>query len=398
MKKSNLFLLRGIYAVVIVIVALVLWLTIQRMSGPPIHIEGGVGQLVFSPNGKFLAVATSIGNFPRPQYVAYVFDVEKCQQVVKFNPGGSACAWNSDGSSFALARIVHPDRSSGLQTRGEPLTIEVWDATTWMLSQTLRIPSISTNISPSIQSLFFDEKNNLFATTHINEFARYNQDSREWADNLLCWRVSTVESGKYSEPAVLVDAGAGVFGAASCTIKGGTRLAISRASLDSPIEIHRMQEHGNGMPSLLLEFTLPAMKYADIRFTPDGRYMVAADFDQFRLYHMLDDHAELLIQTVQQSYLFLGDAWHLVAVSGDSYYVAYTSGIPGKVTVVRTIDGRVEYELENRPSAVAISPDGCLLAAAIKDENGIRFYSIPNARFREMPAKESEVRDHNARD
>lgn len=329
--------------------------------------------LEYSPDGKHLTAITNDSELVRPHYTTHILDAEGEKKLFTMEPGGAVGAWNSDGTLFAAARAVFPMSIDQWSDELSTPAIELWDTKDWTAKQTLQIPRLPDGIL-DVGCVCFDRFGNVYAATHPSG------DWHDWSNRARMWSAPNPRKAAYDETSTEIG-DASAVSITSGLVGEDARLVIGYAG-EEPIQVFRGRQDSNGDVVFTKEYTLPAMKHAYVRLTPDGQFLCAANGDEFYLFKLLEVRAEKLVEIREQSYQWNFFAFTPSGVSHDGRHVAHLWSMPGIVRVFDTSDGETVLSLPHA-TPFAISPDSKKIAYV--NEGRIAFRRIPlvAAQFRD---------------
>jgi hypothetical protein len=230
----------------------------------------------FSPDGQTLAVVTYRDPEEEPGRGTRIYRVSDGKLLHELAGGGLRCAWNWDGSLFAVARDNWPD-------------IEIWDARTWTLSNRLMLLEPAKGRPKSeaaIRSLFcsgpcFDRPGNLYVVEWNEHFAR---DRKVLPDGIP--RATVWWNGGKNRREIDAD-----FGVSAASSGDETRLVCS-----DKVKILRIGKTQNGSGTIGREYyEVPEIGgLSSVSVTADGKYLAARDSEKCYLFQLFDDHAKLI--------------------------------------------------------------------------------------------------------
>jgi WD40 repeat protein len=331
----------------------------------------------FSPDGRNLAVVTNENGFGGAKEIqrTRVYRVPDGKVVHEIENGAWMCAWNSNGSIFAVA-----------SPNGEEFDLR--DAQTWVRKNRLSVgfseydKRTKVLIGTTVLALCFDHRGSLYtavsADTDIGgNVAPFDRAKVWWKASDGKGQIKAEQLGTFRSP----------YDLSTAFLGPDTRVAISCLDPETPVEILRIRKGPTDNRIVQREYELSDLGsphsesvFPAIRLTSDGQYLVVRTRERCRLYRLFDDHAELLRSREDE---IEGHATSRVLgcvldVSLDGRLAAYSS--TDRAEVIRLPDGESLFEVRQVLSPIALSPDERLLAVADREQKSIRFYNIPQSR------------------
>jgi hypothetical protein len=323
--------------------------------------------LHFSPDGHQLAVVLeSIVTGENLKQWTRIYGVPDGKVLLEIANGNRRCAWSQNGSMLAVLHGIGVD-------------FDLWDTRTWTRKQRVHLTVLDDMIrfgtirpdDPNmlwVKRLCFDQHANLYVVQ--NSVA----GELELPPHLVRPHAWWNEAGHLVEGESIgtVPATPTQYDISAASVGRETRLAIAYCSgppRSCRTEILRVHMDAGGKRTVGREYQLP--EGGTVCLTPDGQYlaMLNRSFCLFRLY---DSHADLVYSRAVQPAMHTGSE---IDVSLDGRLAAYASR--GQVDVVRIPDCRCMLVVRQSAHAIALSPDGRLLAVADPDRESIRCYRIP---------------------
>jgi hypothetical protein len=125
-------------------------------------------------------------------------------------------------------------------------------------------------------------------------------------------------------------------------------------------------------------FSLPNLDWAYVAMSADGRYLAVRTQTMCAAYELLEDRAQLLRswrdplhgETAPTAWWW----WQAVEMASKAPIAAYSSNRHVKVCRLPSCESVLDLQLEWEPYAIALNPDGTVLAIANADRQNICFY------------------------
>jgi hypothetical protein len=323
--------------------------------------------LHFSPDGRQLAVVLeSIVTGENLKQWTRIYDVPDGNVLQEIANGNRRCAWSPNGCMLAVLHGIGVD-------------FDLWDTRTWTKKQRLHLTVLddmirSGTIRPDdqnmvwVQRLCFDQHANLYVVE--NSVA----GELELPPHLVRPHAWCNEGGHLvgGESIGTVPEISTQFDISAAPVGSETRVAIAYCSgppRNCRVDILKVRMDAGGKRSVEREYQLP--EGGTVCLTPNGEYLAMLN-RSFSLFRFSNNHADLVYSREAKPAAHTGSE---LDVSLDGRLAAYAS--EGQVHVVRIPDCRSVLAIRQRAYAIALSPDGRLLAVADPDRESIRFYRIP---------------------
>jgi WD40 repeat protein len=227
--------------------------------------SAGDCDLDFSPDGRLLA-AVDTKNQGAGQGAVRVYGIADHQTVANLGIGADCCAWSPDGTLLGVARTG-------------PARLELWNTTTWTLSDTVAVPDVDgegSRGSVIFGGLCFDQIQNVFVVARV-ESSTFKQ---RCSHAFVWWNLSGVRSRQLETIGSYPKAEAFSLSVSSGT-GSETVLAISYVCAqhaadkkDVPLEVLRIWYEG-GRRIIRQGEILPLTHETWVRVSPDGKTLAA---------------------------------------------------------------------------------------------------------------------------
>jgi len=338
----------------------------------------GDSDLDFSPDGRLLAAVDSkeqIGG----QGTSRVYRIADRQSVANLGTGADCCAWSPDGTLLGIARTT-------------PARLELWNTTTWKVSETIAVPDSDgegTQGTVIFGGLCFDQMQNVFVVARVE-----SPRPRQTRSHAFAWWNAPGGRSKVLE-AVGSDPKSEAFSlSASCASGPTTVLAISYVCeqhaadrKDVPLEVfHIWQETGRRI--IRRRDVLFLTHEAWVRISPDGKMLAtltgADGVNQSGLFGLgtksmgswsLPEPNQNALDTRQMRF-------QRIDFSGENRLAVFIEPGPGESYSPHVLDLPDDKGCSSPPipsdysTAVGLSPDGHRLAVSAPSK-GILVYRLP---------------------
>jgi WD40 repeat protein len=316
-----------------------------------------VSDLRFSPDGSLIAACEQDDGLTLLQ----VADGQR-----RGPTEGSAlvtqCAWNPAGTVFAAA-----------VRNGTECVL--WDSKTWKVKKQLRAPlpaGIKSLKDRYSIGLAIDQNHSVYLATV--QFGDVEKPPNYWGSPILSQQALVWWGG---EPDVERPASIGLsdeFDVSTASIGRDTLVALAYWS--HSVELFKVRYDQMGRRTIEKQFELPTTEQTRIQLSADGRFLAARNTARFLVFQLTGLSGPKLILTRDDDLdLHMTASTKIVDVSSDGQIAAYQG--KERVVVLHVPNGRVLLEVPNKTYALALSPDGRLLAVPTGSQ--ISFYRVPTA-------------------
>lgn len=191
---------------------------------------------------------------------------------------------------------------------------------------------------------------------------------------------------------------AALSGVSAVTNGNETRVALAYSDKPKNIpgyaEVLRIQHLPDGTRTFGKPYEIPARSSARIKLTPNGEHVAVTDYMGFRLFRLLPDGSAKMAKEClwRGKEIYLSFDMDDLDVSRDGRFVAYS--LTDVIEVIRIEDSATVFKMieddrdvteynsgymteYNRGYAIALSPDGSLLAVSDFDRREVRIHEIP---------------------
>jgi WD40 repeat protein len=316
-----------------------------------------VFDLRFSPDGSVIAACEHDDGLT-------VFQMADAQRLgpTQFSAPIMKCAWNPTGTLFATAAR-------------DGTSCVVWDSKTWKVKKQLRAPppaDINSLKDRYSTGLAVDQDGSVYLTT-VN-FGDVEKTPNYWGSPLLS-----------QQALVWWGDGANVQGPASIglndefdvsTASVGRDTLVALAYWSHSVEIFRVRYDQIGRRTIEKQFTLPRTQESRIQLSADGRFLAARNTARFLVFQLTGlSTPKSIFSRDDDLGRTMAPPMKIAGLSSDGQIAAYQ--VKEHVVVLHLPEGRVLLEVPSKADALAISPDGRLLA--IPTGSQISFYRVPRA-------------------
>jgi WD40 repeat protein len=323
-----------------------------------------VSDIRFSPDGRMLAVVTT---------ETRIYQVSDGRAISQIENGAWKCAWNSSGSSLAAAAA-------------DGQGCDVWDTTTWNVKRRLRL-SLSDGETTQLHYLYatsvcFDQHDNLYmATEGVWEYPiSLWQKSIPSLEHAIVWWNDDKDRAR---PQPIGTCARSQYDLSAASVGRDTLVAVSydeSTTNPCPVEILKIHSEPDGGRVVEREYQLRELQMTRLHLSTDGKYLVARDANRFYLFELSAHHAYKLVHSRDDPLsptTVAGPNLKMLDLSTDGHMAAY--GSDNRVTVMHIPDCRILVEIPEKSKALALSPNGRMLAMANRERKVIAFYRIPQS-------------------
>jgi WD40 repeat protein len=316
-----------------------------------------VSDLRFSPDGSLIAACEQDDGL-----TLFEVAVGKRRGPARGSVPVTQCAWNPMGTVFA----------SAVRNGTECV---LWDSKTWEVKKQLRAP-----LPAGIESLkdrysiglAIDQNDSVYLATV--EFGNVEKAPNYWGSPLLSQQ-ALVWWG--DNPDVQGPASIGLsdeFDVSTASVGRDTLVALAYWS--HSVEIFRVRYDQIGRRTIEKQFELPRTEQTRIQLSANGRFLAARSTARFLVFQLTGLSKPKLIFTRDDDLeLRMTASTKIVDLSSDGQIAAYQA--KDRVVVLHVPDARLLLEVPNKTYALALSPNGLLLA--IPTGLQISFYRVPTA-------------------
>jgi WD40 repeat protein len=338
------------------------------------YVGNQVVDLRFSPDGQKLAIVSL--EVPPPDsakfQVTRIVRVSDGELIHGIPNAAWKCAWNSDGSLLATVGVNGID-------------FALWETKKWSLKRQLVLtpPPAAKNsadagsdadtkaLDPGIvQRLCFNRQGSLFAVSFAadsDSHSDYNH-AKIWWDPL--GKSAVAESiGSCGGPWDLAVADSGKDSLVALCYK----TPCSPEVLKIGVKSGKTQVEGKVvLKDLPHELSSPRIDLA-----PDGNILLARDAEHLDMFVLSSGEPRLVSSIDSLAPIVKGSLliYKRVVISRDGRFAAYDT--EGHLNVIRLPDGKPVLTITHVPCALALAPDGSLLAIADSGRHSILFYRVP---------------------
>lgn len=314
-----------------------------------------VSALRFSPDGSLIAACEHDDGLTLLQ----VADGQRLGPTKFSTP---IMQWNPAGTVFAAA-----------VRNGTECVL--WDSKTWKVKKHLRAPLPSGIKSLKDRysiGLAIDQDDSVYLATV--EFGDVEKPPNYWGSPLLSQQ-TLVWWG--DDPDIQRPVSIGLsdeFDVSTASVGRDTLVALAYWS--HSVEIFKVRYDQVGRRTIEKQFELPTTEATHIQLSADGRFLAARNSARFLVFRLTGQSKPKLIFTRDDDLdLRMTVCTRIVDMSSDGHIAAFQG--KERVVVLHVPDGRVLLEVPNKTYALAISPDGRLLAVPTRSQ--ISFYRVPTA-------------------
>jgi WD40 repeat protein len=324
-----------------------------------------LSDICFSSDGQSIAVLCRAANIYHVPDGKLLHSIPINERIMPYR-GERKAAWNTSGTTFAVSSI-------------DGQGCNVWDTKTWTVTRSLSLcvsAKLKDNIDVYVQALCWDRSGNLYMATDVLS----DELTGGWLMKNPALAHPVVWWHDEHEPGCATPIG---IAWEQCDLSAASvgRETLVAASYQQPsafpVEILKVERQADGRPVVNKEYQIRKIKTARLRLSSDGAYLAAHDGDTFYLFQLLPRHEYKLILSRDAPLKMPGGALgplKILDMSTDSRVVAYSSA--SRATVMHIPNGQVLLEVPNESKALALSPDGQLLAVPDLEKRLVCFYRI----------------------